>query len=107
MVRSFIARHVAEDFDARLAGIVIGTDCPLLGKIPGGPQIHEHRLNSQDTCSKIPGRVFSEGAEAPQAITTSRTVLGDPETGNKCNLLVDMFYMFQKCRLFKVSILKS
>ena len=29
---------------------------------------------------KIQGRVFFE-AGAPQAITTSRTVLGDPETG--------------------------
>ena len=53
----------------------------IFEKRPGGPKIHEHRLNPQDTCSQNPGRLFSEVPEAPQAITTSRTVLGDPETG--------------------------
>ena len=38
------------------------------------------KLTKVDTCSKVAGRVFSEPAEAPQAITTRRTVLGDPET---------------------------
>ena len=32
MLFSFIARHCAENFDARLAGIVIWSDCPLLEK---------------------------------------------------------------------------
>ena len=32
MVCSFIARHFAENFDARLAGIVIWSDCPLFEK---------------------------------------------------------------------------
>ena len=37
MIRSIIAHHCAEKFAARLAGIVIWTDCPLLGKnIQGG-----------------------------------------------------------------------
>ena len=44
-------------------------------------RIDTHRQHPQNTCPKIPGRAFSETAEAPQAITTSRTVLGDPETG--------------------------
>ncbi len=54
------------------------------------PKIDKNRQNPQDTCSKIPGRVFSEVAEAPQAITTSRTVLGDPETSKKIHMLVDI-----------------
>ena len=33
-------------------------------------------LNSKDTCFNIPGRVFAEGAEPPEAITTSRTARG-------------------------------
>ena len=54
--------------------------------------MHKSRQNPQDTCSKIPGRVFSEGAEPPEAghhqshssggITTS----GDLETGEHVNL---------------------
>ena len=32
MIRAIIAHHCAENFDARLAGIVIWTDCPLLEK---------------------------------------------------------------------------
>ena len=32
MIYSFIAHHFAENFDARLAGIVIQSDCPLLEK---------------------------------------------------------------------------
>ena len=40
------------------------------------PKIDKSRQNPQDTCSKIPGRVFSEVAEAPQAATTSRTARG-------------------------------
>ena len=30
-------------------------------------KINKNRQNPQDTCSKIPGRVFSEGAEPPEA----------------------------------------
>ena len=51
------------------------------------PKIDKNGQNPHDTCSKIPGRAFSEGAEPPQAghhpshssggITTS----GDLETG--------------------------
>ena len=36
-----------------------------------------NRLQSQDTCSTNPGLVFSEGAEPPEAITTSRTARGN------------------------------
>ena len=32
-----------------------------------GPKLDKHRQNPQDTCSKNPGRVFSEGAEPPEA----------------------------------------
>ena len=49
------------------------------------PKIDKHRQNPQDTCSKIPGRVFSEGAEPPEAITTSRTARGDFKTGKNVN----------------------
>ena len=42
------------------------------------PEIDKNHPNPQDTCSKIPGRVFSEGAEPPEAITTSRTARGGP-----------------------------
>ena len=41
--------------------------------------------NQQDACSKNPGRVFSEGAEPPEAITTPRTARGDPKTGKNVN----------------------
>ena len=58
------------------------------------PKIDKNRQNPQDTCSKIPGRVFSEVAEAPQAAATRRTVLGDPETAKKCQILVDMLDSF-------------
>ena len=64
--------------------------------------MHENLSNSQDTCSKNPGRVFSEGAEPPEAghhqshssggITTS----GDLETSGKCQLLVITFQQFCK-----------
>ena len=40
------------------------------------PKIDKHRQTPQDTCSTNPGRVFSEGAEPPEAITTSRTARG-------------------------------
>ena len=82
------------------------------------PKIDKNRQNPQDTCSKIPGRVFSEGAEAPEAghhqshssgelpprwelpprggITTS----GDLETGKKSQLLVVVFGMFRKMLTF-------
>ena len=49
------------------------------------PKIDKNRQNPQDTCSKIPGRVFSEGAEPPEAITTSRTARGDSKTGKNVN----------------------
>ena len=73
------------------------------------PKIDKNRQNPQDTCSKIPGRDLSELAEAPQAAATRRTVLGDPETANKCQILVDMFDIFSKCSTFqnlKIEILK-
>ena len=47
------ARLFAQNFDARLAGIVIGTDGPPFENKTGGPQIHENRLNTQDTCQQI------------------------------------------------------
>ena len=31
------------------------------------PKIDNNRQNPQETCSKTPGRVFSEGAEPPEA----------------------------------------
>ena len=46
----------------------------------GDPEIAKNDKIDKIHASKIQGHVFSEIAEAPQAITTSRTVLGDPET---------------------------
>ena len=54
----------------------------------GGPQ---NRQNPQDTCSKIPGRVFSEGAEPPEAghhpshSSGELPPRGDLETGQNGN----------------------
>jgi hypothetical protein len=67
------------------------------------PKIDKNRQNPQNTCSKIPGRVFSEVAEAPQAARTQTHRAGRPETGNKCQYLVDSFYIsknvdFSKCQ---------
>ena len=59
-------------------------------------KIDKHRQNPQDTCSKNPGRVFSEPAEGPQAITTSRTMLGDLTTGKQKHLLVGSVVFFKK-----------
>ena len=59
------------------------------------PKMDKHRQNPQDTCSKIPGRVFSEVAKAPQAAATRRTVLGDSGTNNKCQVFVEMFDIFK------------
>ena len=49
------------------------------------PNIDKNRQNPQDTCSKITGRAFSEGAEPPEAITSSRTARGDLKTGKNDN----------------------
>ena len=68
------ARLFAQNFGARLAGIVIWSDCPLFQKMSRGAQIDKKWLNWQYTCSK-PGAAFSEVAEAPQAITTSHSGL--------------------------------
>ena len=73
------------------------------------PKINKSRQNPQDACSKIPGRVFPEVAEAPQAAATRRTVLGDPETANKYQTLVgvfDAFSMFSTFQNLKIEILK-
>ena len=40
-----------------------------------------HKVHAQTN----PGRVFSEGAEPPEAITTPRTARGDPKTGKNVN----------------------
>ena len=56
------------------------------------PKIAQNRQNPQDTCSRNPGRVFSEGAEPPEAITTSRTARGDLQAGKENDCLV------KKCR---------
>ena len=49
------------------------------------PKIDKNQQHPQDTCSKNPGRDFSEGAEPPEAITTSRTAWGDLKTGKHIN----------------------
>ena len=67
MIWSNIPPHCAENCGARLAGIVIWPDDPLFEKSPGEPNINKKRSNTQNICSKIPGRAFSEVAEAPQA----------------------------------------
>ena len=46
---------------------------------------------------KFQGVFFAEVAEAPQAAATRRTVLGDPETAKKCQILVDRFDIFHFC----------
>ena len=66
------------------------------------PKIDKHRQNPQDTCSKIPGRVFSEVAEAPQAATTSRTARGGTLKPVTMSIISRDFDNFRKCRLFKV-----
>ena len=58
-------------------------------KRPGRPQIYENRQKSQDTCSTNPGRVFSEGAEAPEAMNTSRTARGNYHLGGNILTICD------------------
>ena len=70
MIRSKRARLFAENFGARLAGIVIWPDDPLFEKSPGQPEINKKQSNTQNVCSKILGCAFSEVAEAPQAAAT-------------------------------------
>ena len=57
MIRSIIARLLAENSDARLAG-TFDQIAHFLKKRPGVPQIHENRLNLQYTCSKTWARHF-------------------------------------------------
>ena len=95
MIRINTARLFAENCDARLAGIVIWPDDPLFEKnSPGEPEINKKRSNTQNTCFKILGRVFSEVAEAPQAAPTRRTLVGDPETGKQIHC--PKMYVFPK-----------
>ena len=47
-------------------------------------------------CSKKPGRVFSEVAEAPQAARTQTHRAMRPETGEKIQLIVHNFDMLQQ-----------
>ena len=78
MIRSKRARLFIHNFGARLAGIVIWPDDPLFETNPGEPDINKKRSHTQNTCSKIPGRAFSEVAEAPQAATTQTHRAGRP-----------------------------
>ena len=77
MIRSKRARLFAENCGARLAGIVIWPDDPLVEKNPGEPEINKKRSNTQNTCFEIPGCVFSEVAEAPQAAATQTHRAGE------------------------------
>ena len=43
------------------------------------PKTHKNGQNPQDTCFKIPGRVFSEVGEAPQAAPTQTQRAWGPE----------------------------
>ena len=61
MIRSKRARLFVENFGARLAGIVIWSDCPLFEKMSRGAQIDKIWLNWQYTCSKNPGASFFWG----------------------------------------------
>ena len=79
MTRSKRARLFIEKCGARLAGIVIWPDDPLFEKSPGQLEINKKRSNTQNTCSKFPGRAFSEVAEAPQAATTQTHPAGRPQ----------------------------
>ena len=61
----------AQNFDARLAGLVIWPDCPLFdNKNPG--DLKSIKIMNIDNlrAQQIQGRVFFEGAEAPQAAAT-------------------------------------
>ena len=73
------------------------------------PKIDKNRQNPQDTCSKIPGRVFSEGAEPPEAITTSRTARGGTLKPVKMSTISQHSRHFSKLLTFqnlKIEILK-
>ena len=64
-------------------------------------QIHQiHAPTIQDV-------FFYEGAEPPEAITTSRTVWGDLKIGKTYQLMVDILDICQPCQLLKLSNLKS
>jgi hypothetical protein len=79
MIRINTARLFAEKFDARLAGIVMWPDDPLFEqKCQGSLKSTKIDQIHTNTCFKIPGCVFSEVAEAPQAAPTRRTLVGDP-----------------------------
>ena len=52
----------------------------------GGPEIVKNDKIRKIHTPKIQGRVFSEGAEAPQAAATQTQRAGNPETDNYCRL---------------------
>ena len=70
MFRSNTARLFAENFDARLAGIVIWPDCPLFEEKKKGPSNPWTSTKLTIYVFKNPGAYFFEGAEAPQAAAT-------------------------------------
>ncbi len=52
----------------------------------GGPEVVKNDKIRKIHTPQIQGRVFSEGAEAPQAAATQTQRAGDPETDNYCRL---------------------
>ena len=70
MMWSNRAHLFAENFDARLAGIVIWPDCPLFEKKSRGPSNPWTSTKFAIYVFKNPGACFFEGAEAPQAAAT-------------------------------------
>ena len=92
MIRSNTARLFAENFDARLAGIVILPDCPLFETSQGGPQIHDIDEIDNICAQQIQGRHFSESSEAPQAAATQ------PQRAGMCSCMWIYIYIYIRVR---------
>ena len=72
------ARLFAQNFDARLAGIVIWLDCPLFEKKSRGTSNPWKSTQLTIYVFKNPVARFSEGVEAPQAAATQTHRAGRP-----------------------------
>ena len=104
MIRSNTAHLFAENFGARLAGMVIGSDCPRFekkNKPSRAPQIHENRLTWQYTCSTHPGASFLRIKKRLRPAHRPRLVGWDPKSKSrhrKCKCL------HPKCAITKKGI---
>ena len=116
MIMSIIAHHCAENFDARLAGIFIWTDCPLLEKNVQGDLKSmkidkKQKMHAQKIQDVFFLRVPNRRRQLPPVAQLGghcNRVKGRFRVNNRQeNSEKGRFQIFQKCQHFNMSKLKS